>query len=308
MITREKVRKEWVVRKAIRLFAYLSLVFFVIGILAARSVYGSVKDSALEVGDELVRFGDLFAQKNKVRINGELMNVASAVTDAPLKDVLDRFETECRAHAGGLAEEFARLPEALKTKAPKELTGPEGLGVVRKEENGRGMVACLAQDGAGGSAGLLTRLSEFAKTGDLGKIGKLRYVVAKKTQAGATHVVTAWTDGPFRLGHAFPKTGDAPGSDADNAPRPGACRRLLTAGVEGTPYGVRIYDAAGTPAEVLRSYDEAMPKLGWEANAAVEHELKGEGRAYARPGVDLMIFTERDGDRTIVSVVEMQSK
>jgi hypothetical protein len=108
----------------------------------------------------------------------------------------------------------------------------------------------------------------------------------------------------------FPKEGDAPGSDAANAPRPNEAKRLLTASVDGSPYGVRIYDAAGSPSDALASYDAAMPALGWHAMDAVGRELEKKGRAgraFERDGVDLMIFAEPDqhGTRSIVSVVEM---
>src|SRR5262249_10562784 len=151
------------------------------------------------------------------------------------------------------------------------------------------------------------RLKAFVKTGDFGEMGKLRYVMAKKTPKGRTHAVVAWTDGSFNVKRMFPKEGDTPGSDPDDAPRPANAKRILTAGVEGAPYGVRVYDAAGTPAEVLAVFDGAMPKNGWTPNRAFAAEVENS-RAFQRDGSDFMVFAKPTGDRTVVSVVEMRPR
>jgi hypothetical protein len=132
-------------------------------------------------------------------------------------------------------------------------------------------------------------------------------------------VIAAWTEGPFRFGALFPKgAGDAPGSDPSGAPRPDGSRRLLTASLESVPYGVRVYDAPGPAADVLAAYDRAMPASGWSPVAGVADGLARAGRpgrAYAREGVDLLVFADvapspagrdqGDGARSVVSVIEM---
>jgi hypothetical protein len=204
------------------------------------------------------------------------------------------------------------LAESAKL-APAKEEGLPGIGVIRKEGAARGAVACLARDGSEGSAGFLRGVHAMLASGDLAELGKLRYVVVERSPgATRTHVVAAWTDGPFHLGALFPKgEKDAPGSDPLGAPRPEGSRRLLTASLEGVPYGVRVYDAASAPAEVLAGYDRAMPGQGWRAIAGVAGGLDAKGRsgrAFTRDGVDLMIFADpsrRDATRAVVSVIEL---
>ncbi len=53
-------------------------------------------------------------------------------------------------------------------------------------------------------------------------------------------------------------------------------------------------------------YDAEMPTRGWEPSVAPSPGQ--DQRAYARPGADLLVITSKDGDRTIVSVIEMRGK
>jgi hypothetical protein len=100
---------------------------------------------------------------------------------------------------------------------------------------------------------------------------------------------------------------DAPGSDPAGAPRPPRAQRILTADVEGVPYGVRLYDSAAPPAEVIAHYDAEMAARGWERS--VGKPVDGEDqRAYARPGADLLVLTQKDDARTLVSLIEMRAK
>jgi hypothetical protein len=301
--------------RVLRVSAYFAVVLAVCGVLAAGRARAAAGDAVLALGGELAGMGDRLGPANRVRLNGELVNVASAMVDEAPGVVLDRFEGECRAHAGGMAEELARIPEASRAALPTELRGSAGLGIVRKDDGDRGAIACLARDGDEGTAGTLRGLREMIASGDLSKLGKLRYVVAERARgATKTHVVGVWTDGPLRFRAFVPKDGgdgDAPGSDAPDAPRPDRARRLLTASLEGVPYSLRIYDAPSAAGEVLAGYDRDAPGRGWQALPAVARELEAKGRAgraFTREGVDLMIFAEadrRDPTRAIVSVVEM---
>ncbi|MFT3774350.1 MAG: hypothetical protein QM820_54005 [Minicystis sp.] len=131
---------------------------------------------------------------------------------------------------------------------------------------------------------------------------------AQKTKTGRTHVVAAWTEGSFNVYALLPEAGkDAPGSDPQHAPRPPNAQRILSADIEGVPYAVRIYDTSASPADVVKVYDAEMAGRGW----APAFGVPGEGpeqRAFTRPGADLIVITNRDGDRTLVSLVEMVGK
>jgi hypothetical protein len=308
------MREDWIRRffsvptKLMRVTAYFSVVAFVLFFFGARSVWGSAEKSLLDMGAGLAVMGDVLGPTYRVRLNGEPMNVASATTDMTVGQVLDQFEKECREHTGGMEEEFKKLSDSLNGNLPPNLRGPAGMGILRKELDGQGMVACLARDDKGGRGTILAAVKEVLATGDLAPLGKLRYVNAERRSDGKTHVLTVWTDGTFRVGRMFPESGDAPGADPGYM-RPLDARRVLSAGVDGTPFGIQVYDSTASPEAVLDHYDREMSAQGWrsiEGPAEVSDAAKN-GRAYTRAGVDLMVGAERkrnDG-RTVVSIVSM---
>jgi hypothetical protein len=298
---------------AVRVGAYFGVVAAVGAVLVAGRARAAVGDAALEVGRELARL-DATGPVSRVRLNGELVNVSSAMLDESPKQVLDRFEAECRAHAGTLGEELAHLAETAGK--PPSTAGGAAVGVVRKDAGDRGVVACLARDDDASIASTIRGARELLATGDLAKLGRLRYVVAERTRgATRTHVVGAWTDGSFDVRALLPRhDADAPGGDSIAAPRPEGSRRLLAASVEGAPYGVRIYETGGDAGDVLARYDRDAAARGWIAEPSVATELAKQGQtahAYAQRGADLVVVATkapRDATKVIVSVVEMGAR
>ena len=292
-----------------RVAAYLIFVFAALGLLAARSVYGDVGESSMIVGRELSGMKDLLGGSHLVQLNGEQIFVSEATVPGTVKGVLDRFEQLCRKDSHGLDLAVADPEHAFPEGMTKLIAGvgPAGLGILRREEGGDGALGCLAQPGSG-VTDLSRRLISFSQSLDLGDVGKLRYVYVKPSSAGRVQVITAWTDGSFRVGRLVPANGqETPGSDPTAAPRPEHATRLLTASVDKAPYGLRIYDVAAPLADALRDYDAGMARGGWSAADAVSHEAPN-ARAYSRGGVDVLLFAERDGQRTSFSLIEMASK
>jgi hypothetical protein len=276
--------------RVVRVSTYLTFVLAAAGVVTVARARAAVGDAVLSAGGELA--GVPLGPANRVRLNGELVNVSSTMVDEAPAAVLDRIEAECRSHV------------------------PLGLGVVRRDAGDRGAVACLARGEGEGRLAILHDAQAMMAAGDLSKLGKLRYVTVERTPgATKTHVVAAWVDGPLRFQAFTPKDGgDTPGSDPEGAPRPFAARRILTANLEGVPYGVRVYDAKAAPGEVFAAYDRDAPAQGWRAIPAVARELeahKSAGRAFTKDGLDLMIFAapdRRDPTRTIVSIVETRAE
>jgi hypothetical protein len=239
-------------------------------------------------------------------LNGQRINLASAVTEQPIEAVLDRFESLCREE-GVVVHELARLDRFLAEKRPKPKTALD-LGILRQENDHEGMVACMV-DSASSTRSAFDAFRKFAETEDLAEIGLLRYAYARTTDSGKSHVITAWTDGSFKLGALIPAADgtDTPGSDPTGAIRPPDSVRLLTASVDGAPHAVRIYTSRATPAHVLSSYDREMPKLGWQPIAAAEYDVP-EARYYSRGGVDLLVVADHDGDGAAISMIEARSR
>lgn len=294
-------------RRLGRMLAYFAVVTLVFGTIASHRVYASAENGALAMGGALAQLGDVAGPSYRVSMNGETLNVSSAMTDDSVDQVLDRFEKECREHAGGLDEQLAALPRALKAQLPPEATGAAGAGVIRTRQGDRGMVACVARDTDLGYEGTMAALARFAKTGDLAELGKLRYVLAERMPSGRTHVLGVWTEGSFRVGRMFPASGDCPGSDVPDAFRPAGSRRVLAAGVEGAPYGVRVYLVTGAPEQVLAQYGRGMTTAGWEPVDVVDQAMHGRGRAFLRGAVDVLVSAQpsRGGSSTVLSVVSM---
>ena len=291
-----------------RLTAYIGCVSLFVLAALARAVWGAVGDRALEVGSQLVALGDTLGPNYRVHLNGAEVNVASATTELGVSPVLDRFEEECREHAGALAQDFQKLSQALGSQTPPILKGAAGLGIIRKEKQGGGMVACLARDGARATLSLAEALHLFERTNDLSALGHLRYVTAEQRPSGKTHVVSIWTDGPIHVGEMFPGEGDAPGPDPGDPVRPPHARRLLSANVENAPFGVQVYASSDTADTVFAHYDRDMAASGWDRNLGSLDALRNE-RLYRRGGVDLMVLVKPDpGGRTTVSILSMPSR
>jgi hypothetical protein len=291
-------------KKLLRVSTYFAFVVLALVGFASRAVWGAVERGAFDVSTGLVEFGDVVGTSYTVGVNGAPMRVSSATTDKTVTDVLDQFAADCSEHSGKLGRDFEALPQALASRVPSELTGPLHLGIVRKERDGRGVVACLERNGEGGEQTVVESLRTFSQTGDLSALGHVRYVAAERTRAGRTHVVSVWTDTPLLLGRMFPSEGDAPGTDPGPALRPPASQRILSASVAGAPFGVQVYRSDVTPEAVLAHYDHELPSQGWQSVPLADRSPAG--RVYTRGAVDVMIFADRQEDgRTLVSLVAM---
>ncbi|APS00526.1 hypothetical protein [Pajaroellobacter abortibovis] len=283
--------------------------FFVFGLgttLSARSVYGHFKETALSIGQELTKLGDSIGTENRVRLNGELIHLSSTLTKNPMHAVLDQFEALCHEQSSDLTKELPDLSQTLQKKVPP-LTPSLRFGIIREEEkNKNGFIACFTQDEKQRGVGILARMKNFIETGDLTSFGKFHYVVVKTVPENQTHVVSVWIDESFSIYRLFPKEGDAPGSDPEQTYRPPRTRRLLSATVEGIPYGVHIYTSPFQPHAIIQEYEQIMPTLGWEPVKGIQN-VPGNVRAFMREGADIMISVERNEAISIISLIEIHS-
>lgn len=304
------LRKDSTVRKLLRLSAYCITVGALGGGLALRSAYGSMKDATLQLGSELGKL-DGVGSKRPILLNGEPVYVSGTVEDVPLEELLDRVEARCRENPIGITAELPGLPDEARAQLQKRLASKTAAGIVRHERPGRGMIACFTRSGqqatgADGLRGRVERLMSVAETGDLSKLGNLRYVFAERTEEGRTHVVTAWTDGPFNLHSLVPAGGDTPGSDIEGVPRPTGSVRLLTATIDKVPYSLRVYDAPGSPAQVVAQYDHDLAQRGWRKVMARTSE--SPGAVYDGPGVQLYVLPAADKERTMVTLIQLPGR
>lgn len=298
-------RKERLVTKVARLAAFLCVVSLALAAVAAHRAHADVEDAALSLGDELGKLGEA-GEARAIRLNGQSVHVAASTEDVAIGDALDRFEAYCRGGSAGLADGFDELPESVRSRVPPSAGRRAAAGILREETASRGVVACVVRpdgEAEGGVLDLVDRLGTLAESGDLSALGHLRYFHVRATAKGRSHVVAAWTDGPFLLSAMFPDAGDAPGADPRFAPRPPESVRLLSAEIDGVPYAVRLYDAAGTPERVFAAYDQAVRGRGFTVLARnPEHPTSG---VYHRGESDLIVTVDGDDrGRSLVSLVE----
>jgi hypothetical protein len=289
--------------KVMRLSTFAAVVGGVVTVFGARSVYGSATESVFHLNQEWSqKAGALDKQSYRVRFNGQSMMTSSHMVDESVKAALDDAEEECKAKSGGIEKDLAHLPQFAAVKLSSFI-----FGTVRRDMGDMGFVACFERDGDRGISGLSEDLTQVARTGDIGKFGTFHYTsVDRRPGTTKTHVLRQWTDGSFNLGTLFPANGDAPGSDLPEVTRPDGSRRILDASVDGSHFGVRVYDAPETPAAVLARYDHDLAPKGWTRVDLTEKEA-ATTRVYDQEGGDLFITAtpSSNGRRTTVSVASM---
>jgi hypothetical protein len=235
-------------------------------------------EGALGFGRQLESLEGLTGGAQTLRLNGEALQLAATNVDQSLDEVMDGLRAECRG-------------------ATHELLGSAWDQIFHQTDT-EGMVACLVPE-AGST--LLERLQRFADTQDLAALGSLRYLYARRTPAGRTHVVAAWTERSFRIDRVIPPDGsDPPGVDPEGAGRPPRSSRLLQAEVEGAPHRLWIYASADEPDAALDAYGAELSRRGWQRVALSEERV----RSYRRPGIDLLITANESDRGSEIGIVE----
>jgi hypothetical protein len=300
---RRLTAREFVTR-ATRVTAYVLAVTVGLGVFCARQAHARAKEGALLLGEQLLRLSDTEeGNAHELSINGQTVHVTSAHTSLPLGKVLERFQTACEEHADGMVADLADL-ESSFARAPAAQGFP-GVGMLRDDRDGRGVVACFAAGREVDTSQLGARLERFSRSYDFADLGDLRYVAARSRSDGTTDVVASWTEGQFRLGEMFPAAGDATGEDPHAAPRPGAARRILSARDARAPYGVFLYELRGDAAQTLASYTGVVRQAGWVVHEAVNARDESIA-AFERSGVDVIVTVEPlDDGLSLLSIVEM---
>lgn len=290
------------VRGVLRVGAYLFVISLVGAGLAARSAWGSASEQALVTGRQLVKLGEFTKDSERLMLNGQALNMASATTDLSVAQVLDRFEAICKEE-GAIPRDMREVKTLLDDPALAKQAERLNYGILRQTSAGDGVVACTVKD-ASNKRRFWEGMSAFADSWDLSEIGHLRYAYARRLESGRTHVLTAWTDGSFKLNAMFPPTDgvDAPGADSPNVPRPPSSVRYLSAAADGRPHSIRVYESTATAKDVLSGYETQLTASGWER--VYIGEDAPQARYFSKGGLDVVVMAEQSGDRAIVSTLE----
>jgi hypothetical protein len=219
-------------------------------------------ESLIAFGDELSKWtsGKLDSKEGRLAINGLTVHRVTASTPLSIKEALDRLGRVC-SERGGI-ENSASLLSSERADASSKLPAPLD-GTYRREGKNEGVLACIDTERPLGLTELTRRLRGFGQTGNLSAVGKLRYVLARR-QGSVTSLLVLWTDDDAPLLKMFPKTGDAPGSDLPDVPRPDRAERLLSAAEQGSPYSISIYRSRErSPLAVRDRYVKQLQEQGW---------------------------------------------
>lgn len=241
-----------------------------VGSLIVGVVFGGCLSRAeAHLGESLAGFGEELAKwtmakptsrEGRFSINGVEMHRMTASTSLSIKDALDRLQRVCTERGG--IETSALLLDAKKQHRNARMPGMFE-GMYRHEGNHDGVLACIDTGGPLGVTELARRLQKFVATGNLADVGKLRYVLARR-QGSVTSVLVIWTENNAHLLQMFPKSGDAPGHDVPDVPRPEGAERLLSATDLAAPYGITVYRAIGRSPDALRDWYRArLTERGW---------------------------------------------
>lgn len=284
------------VRGLMRVAAYFSVTALVCCAYSVKVARAEARNRTLELGREMLDFAQ--ARNHDVTpmtLNGQTIYLGSSVSDDAPDTILDRYEGACKADPGQPAMGWKDVEKA--NHGPVKDAPPITSGVMRAGDGtgAEGSVVCFVR-GENTKPSVGEAFQSFMQTGELGALGKLRYVYAKKSeQSGRTLVLTAWTDSKFNFREMMPEDGkDVPGTDFPELPRVPHSVRALSATSEGLPYGVNVYKTTDGPATTLAFYDTEMVKAGWRGYNPEMTEAKhgGQGRTYVKEGVVLTVGTK----------------
>lgn len=283
----------------VRVLALAATLLAIAGAVVARRAEARFAEVLRGFGQQLTQLHELSAHSvpRRLFVNGLELGVVSASTKLPVSEALSRFQTLCH----GVKD--VDVPSALK----QELDAPgmhdplnQG-GVVRKETEHEGFVACLDTGERLTGEGLLGRLQEFSRTRDLQSLGALHYAFARRS-GELTTLVMFWTEGEAKLEDLFKEGQDAPGRDLFEVPRPGKSKRVLSAFEQGQPYGLALYRVTGQSLVAASgTYAVLLREGGWHVQAGQEGVLRATkvGR-----GLFVRMRKGRSGD-VLVSVLDV---
>lgn len=229
-------------------------------IIGARPARASVFESLPEImaQHQMPRApGDVGQEKpRQVVLNGFPLQVATGRTEQRVKQVLDYYQER---YPGGVLKDMVGKPVAVRREG--EETGT--MMIVDVKERARAMEVMNGQR-------------------TLSTAGPLRMVYARRSGL-YTDYLLAWSERPMPPGVLQPVTsGDAPGEDLPQVPRPPGGLRAFSFAEPKAGYRLAMYKLAQGPDEALQKAGEALQRAGWAKDETFERSARKRGRLVAR--------------------------
>lgn len=305
LILRTKDMKH--VRGLLRAAGYLSVTMIAFSAYSIKAARAEMKQTSLSIGRDMLQYVQATHHSvTPMSVNGQMMYLGSSVSDDAVDTVLDKYDDACKKDPGQphLGWKDVPLPNEAGGNA-KRADAPDlvSKGVMRSGVEGKeGSVLCFMR-GEETKPSTQEAWTSFMQTGELGALGKVRYVYAKKTNDGRTLVLTAWTESKFNLNDMIPEEGkDSAGADFPQIPRVPNSVRALSAHAEGRPYGVNVYKTTDSPAQTLAFYDKHMVTDGWRGVAPEMDPKEGYGHSYVKEGVVLTVGISQQKEGNFVAL------
>ena len=291
---------------ALRATAYVAVVSGCLVAWGVRGAQAKIGEEAMALGSTMMRMKIIDGQVNTMRINGETLVLSTAIVDAPVKEALDRFEGACNASQGVLGEVWRRIPKlGPRDLALLSVTGMNpGSNAMRMGDDKSGVVLCLADKDGGVHRTLVEALQSVVSTGELGRLGSLRYVFGRRGEEN-TQLMMLWSDSPLSMDKLTGGDGlhDVEGLDPVHIARPPDSLRTFSIALEGEPYSFNLYRSRVAADTILAAYDRTMSDDGWELLLGSSESEPGR-RMYIRGMVMVAALVEPGQDGTTVSLLE----
>jgi hypothetical protein len=270
--------------------------------LAFERTEAQLGDDLLGMGTSLMEFADPVhtTGPRALSINGEVVHLISGSTPESLDTVLSSFEEVCLQNDGQFRaqiEEFYREHPDADHRETLSRFRPS----VRREGEGadgshRGTVGCLDLGTERRTAGeILDAAREFNETGDLSRLGNIRYIFAQDADAGRTHYVALWTEGEFHIRNILPGNSDGPGEDVEGIPRAPDSRRSLSAFEVGRDERFVMYEGSSmTEWELEHFYRTSLAADGWSVMDTEQEGAPSQLVAAMRDGRQVYISLNTD--------------
>jgi hypothetical protein len=173
----------------------------------------------------------------------------------------------------------------------------------REERDDFGLLGILEfhdRDMMLGDEKVINAFEKMAKTGEFGKIGTGRIVIALKSPGTKdTRIINIWTDRDFNLNNFSPDTnGDMAGKDIPDVPRYPGSRRIFSIEQENTLSMDRLvsYEGGGGVVGTILFYHSRMK--GWKTDPTFEKVISEQSMEnfmfYTRKGRECTIYVQED--------------
>lgn len=289
-------KKRPLVGKLIRLTAFLLVVGVASFAFLAYQTVANARRALSSFGETLITFYGEDAPPGPARalvVNGQALSFVTGTTDKSVDQVLDFYQARCRSRDGRFSDQLGELQRAGAVFPDVD----DGLldGTMRDDNGQKGFVACFDMGPEAVPVAELTRrISEFAESGDVSRIGRFRYMFVEKGQQ-KTRFFAMWVDGELNIKQMFPEKGDAPGDDPAAVPRPPEAKRLLSSFEDGFPQRFYVYEGSNLdPAGLESYYRDRLPGEGWTL-------LEGERAARAPDGTPTLVAERGPAEMAVLT-------